>query len=423
MTTLPLAASDRKDIATLRALATRYAEIAALPVQDEKRRLWTDHFSLRRTRVPILATYGMWNVWCREVFADAQMRCHDPFYRQYERDLRMRIFQHEVVADDSIQEPWITLGAAVTGSWGNLWGVAEAMHSSGVEGGAASFDPPLKSWDDVGRLRMTHHAVDEAETARRLEKLSTAIGDLLPIDVQRSPAPIGFMADISTSIAKLRGLEQLMLDMYEAPDELHRLLAFMRDGILQNNREAEAAGHFTLTSAQNQAMPYADGLEPLRPNSGSRRRKEIWGFCAAQEFTLISPEFHDEFLFQYQLPICAHFGLTHYGCCEDLGRKITMLRQLKNLRSIAVTPLADVRFCADQIGTDYAISWRPNPTDMVCCGYSEERVRRIIGDGLAACRGGFPHIHLKDVETVEGDVSRMTRWVRLVREIAEKVWR
>jgi hypothetical protein len=165
-------------------------------------------------------------------------------------------------------------------------------------------------------------------------------------------------------------------------------------------------------------MPYASGLEPPRPNSGPRRRRDLWGFCAAQEFTLISPRFHDEFLFQYQLPICEPFGLVHYGCCEDLGRKIDMLRQLKNLRSIAVTPVADVRRCAEQIGADYAISWRPNPTDMVCCGYREDLVRRIIGEGLAACRGGHPHIHLKDIETVEGDITRLTRWVKLVRDIA-----
>lgn len=125
-------------------------------------------------------------------------------------------------------------------------------------------------------------------------------------------------------------------------------------------------------------------------------------------------------MFRYQKPICEHFGLIHYGCCEDLGRKIGMLRQLKNLRSIAVTPVADVAACAAQIGADYVISWRPNPTDMVCYGYNEERVRRIIGAGLAACRGGFPHIHLKDIETVEGDVTRLTRWVRLVRDLAEK---
>ncbi len=401
----------------LRELARRYAAIAALPIQAEKRQLWTDHFSLKPTRIPILATYGMWNVWCREVFGDARMECEDPFYRSFERDLKMRIFQHEVVGDDSIQEPWITLGASVKGGWGNLWGIEETMHGSGVEGGAAAFDAPLKSWDDTVKLRMTHHEIDNAATARNLERLSEAIGDILSIAVQRTPAYIGFMADISTSIAKLRGLEQLMIDMYEAPDELHRLLAFMRDGILRNNEEAEEAGDFSLTSGQNQAMPYALELDPPRPNSGPRQRKDIWGFCAAQEYTLVSPEFHDEFLFQYQLPICEHFGLVHYGCCEDLGRKIDMLRKLKNLRSIAVTPVANVPLCAEQIGTDYAISWRPNPTDMVCCGYDESRIRRIIGDGLAACRGGYPHIHLKDIETVEGDVTRLTRWVRLVREI------
>lgn len=406
-----------RDVELLRKLAVRYAEIAALPIQERKRKLWTDHFSLKPTSVPVLATYGMWNVWCREVFGEGRMKCADPFFRGHERDLTMRIFQHEVVGDDSVQEPWITLAASVKGGWGTLWGVKEAMHAAGVEGGAAAFDPPLKSWHDAAKLRMTHHEVDEAATARNLERLDGAIGDILPIDVVRTPAYIGPMADISTSISKLRGLETFMTDMYEHPGELHRLLALMRDGILENNREAEQAGHFTLTSGQNQAQCYSDTLEHPRPNSGPRRRKDIWGFCAAQEFTLISPEFHEEFMFQYQKPICEHFGLVHYGCCEDLGRKIGMLRQLKNLRSIAVSPVANVAACAEQIGADFAISWRPNPTDMLCCGYNEDRVRRIIRDGLAACKGGYPHIHLKDIETVEGDLSRLTRWVRLVRQI------
>ncbi len=412
--------SRQEDIDVLRKLAAHYAEISALPLQEEKRKLWTDHFSLKPTRVPILATYGMWNVWCREVFGDDKMECEDSFYRNFERDLKMRIFQHEVVGDDFIQEPLITIGAAVKGGWGNLWGVEETMHRSDVDGGAASYDPPLKSWNDVSKLRMTHHEINEAATASNIEKLSEAVGGILPIDVQRTPAHIGFMADISTSINKLRGMEQFMLDMYESPEELHRLLAFMRDGILKNNQEADDAGDFSLTSGQNQAMCYANGLERPSPNSGARKRKDIWGFCAAQEFTLISPEFHEEFMFQYQKPIYEHFGLVHYGCCEDLGRKIGMLRKLKNLRSIAVTPVADVRLCAEQIGTDYAISWRPNPTDMVCCGYDEDRIRRIIKDGVSAFRGGSLHIHLKDVETVEGDPARLTRWVKLIRELTSR---
>ncbi len=133
-----------------------------------------------------------------------------------------------------------------------------------------------------------------------------------------------------------------------------------------------------------------------------------------------------------RVPILATCGMWNVWCrevfadthllCEDLGRKIDMLHQLKNLRSIAVTPVADVKKCAEQIGADYAISWRSNPTDMVCCSYNENLIRRIISGGLRACRGGHPHIHLKDIETVESDLSRLTRWVKLVREIAAKVW-
>ena len=163
-------------------------------------------------------------------------------------------------------------------------------------------------------------------------------------------------------------------------------------------------------------MPYSEELPAPRPNSAPCTRQDLWGFFAAQEYALISPAFHDEFLFQYQLPIMEKFGLVHYGCCEDLTRKIDMLRQLRNLRSIAVTPRADVAKSAEQIGTDYVISWRPNPADMVCCGWDEQKVRRIVGEALQACRGGCMHIHLKDIETVEGEPERLKRWVEVVRD-------
>ncbi len=404
------------DTTILRKLAHRYAEIAAMPVQEEKRQLWSDHFSLKRTRVPIIAGFGMWNMWCREVFGDARMLCEDPFFKHYERLLRMWLFQHDI-GDDTIQEPWLPLGVPHKISGQGLWGVDESMtHLDGQEGTAACYKPALKTWDDVAKLRVIHHELDEAAGRRNLDKLASAIGDILPIDVQRHSVYNGFNGDISTSIAKLRGLEQLMIDMYESPGELHRLLAFMRDGILVNNQEAEDAGHFSLTLSHNQQMPYARELEPRKPNSGARRRKDIWGFCAAQELALVSPEFHDEFMFQYQLPIMAHYGLVHYGCCEDLGEKITMLRQLKNLRSIAVAPLANVRHCAEQIRNDYVMSWRPNPTDMVCCGYNEERVEKIVCKALDDSAGCIMHINLKDVETLEGDTTRMRRWVRKVRQ-------
>jgi hypothetical protein len=211
-----------------------------------------------------------------------------------------------------------------------------------------------------------------------------------------------------------------MIDMYESPGELHRLLTLMRDAVLSAQNAAEAAGDYSLTSQSNQAMTYCEELEPPSANSGPRERRHLWGFCAAQEFALISPQMHDEFLLQYQLPIIEKFGLTAYGCCEDLTKKVDMLRQVPNLRIIAVTPSADVAKCADQIGRDYVMSWRPNPTDMVCATFNEERIRRIIRDGMEASKGCAVTLHLKDVETVQGEPDRLKRWVEIVRSITDE---
>ncbi len=407
-----------RDIEIVRALAARYAELAAKPEQKEKMQAWAAHHALKPTRPLILATFGMWNVWCGDVFGDSAMECQDPFYRGYERRFKMLIFQEEV-GDDSFLEPWVSLRASVKGVWGQLWGLKEEFSHSTEKGGAKGFLPPITDWSQAA-LTATPHEVDEAETQRNLEKLSAAVGGLLPIDVNRTPVYSGFTADLSTNLIRLRGLNEVMLDMYENPEELHRILAFMRDGILANQAAAEKAGHYTRTSGVNQQPSYTEGLPTPYPNSGPVTRKTLWSYSAAQEYTLVSPEFHEEFMFQYQRPIQEQFGLVHYGCCEDLTRKIGMLRQLKNLRSIAVAPAADVRACAEQIGKDYVASWRPNPTDMVCAGWDEARIRRIVREAADAFKGGVMHVHLKDVETVLGDPSRLPRWVRIVRdEIAD----
>ena len=414
---------DSRDIPVLRDLARRWAECAADPVQDQRRRLWRDHNSLVPGPTPVLIRFGIWNGWCRSVFGESTLRCRDPLFRNCERTLRMGLF-HAGLGDDFILEPWFTVNAVrITpggGLHGGLWGVPAKMDRPAEALGAWKAEPPIARWEDMARMTRPRHRIDEEATRQRLERVHEAFGDILPIDLDRGPALLGFAGDISTTIATLRGLEQLMIDMYEAPESLHRLLAFMRDGILQNQQEAEDAGDFTLTNHQNQSMPYCRELEAPRPNSGPRRRRQLWGFFAAQEYTLVSPAMHEEFLFRYQLPIIEKFGLIHYGCCEDLTRKIEMLRRAPNLRSIAVTPVADVARCCEQIGPDYVASWRPNPTDMICGRFDPSRIRAILREGLRAAARNDCRIHicLKDVETVEGEPDRLRRWARIARETA-----
>ena len=407
--------STAHDRHILRDLAKCYAEVAAKPVQGERRELWRRHNSLQRTR-PLL--YVRWLAAWHEA-PESRLECQDPFFRGHESFLRQMLFQ-DTLGDDYIIEPWITQRASVVTPPEGLWGLPVKHSPKTDPRGSWKFDPSIVSLEDAEKMVFPHHVIDEEATERNAARLRDAVGDILPIAVDRSPAYAGWNADISTLLAQLRGLDQLMLDMMDHPPWLHRVLRFMSDGILTTHDEAEAAGDWRLCNHQNQAMPYALELPDPSASLEPVTRDRLWVFFAAQEYTLISPAMHDEFLLQYQLPIMAKFGLAAYGCCEDLTRKIDMLRKIPNLRRIAVTPRANVAKCAELIGTDYVLSWRPNPAQMICCGFDRDLIRKVVNDAMEAAKSCIVDITLKDVETVQGRPGNLRKWVQIVRSISDR---
>jgi hypothetical protein len=400
------------DRTILRDLARRYMEVCSRPEIDVRRNLWRKHNSLKWTRPLIYVRAFAW-----KEMPESRLACKDPFFRHFENFFRHQLFW-DTMADDSIFEPWVTVHAAYrcTG-----WGVSGERHRSGEEGGSFKVDYPLRREEDIEKLRRPQHEIDEEATARDAGRLVDVIGDIITVNVDRGPAYRMWTGDISTDLGYLRGIENFMVDMYDRPEWLHRLVGFMRDGILRTHEQAEAAGDWSLSAHQNQAMSYAEELADPAPNANGVRRKQLWGYMAAQEFALVSPAKHHEFLLQYQLPILSQFGLVAYGCCEDLTRKISILRQIPNLRRIAVSPFSNAAKCAERIGADYVLSYRPSPTDMVGYGFDPERILAILRRDLGACRACHTDITLKDVETVQGDPNRVRQWVVLTRQVIDEV--
>ncbi|MBU4199842.1 MAG: hypothetical protein KKG09_06930 [Verrucomicrobia bacterium] len=404
---------NTSDKVILRDLTQRYLDICRKDVQQERRALWRRHNSLKRNR-PLIYI----RAFAFDELPQSRCVCQDPFFHDYEHSFRYLLFW-DSLNDDSIFEPWITVNAIHRCAG---WGVDIPRRVSDDPRGSFKIDYPIKQLEDIEKLCAPRHEIDEAATAERLARLQEAIGDLITINVDRAPSYRMWTGDISTNLGHLRGMEHIMMDMLDHPEWLHRLVAFMRDGILRTHEQAEAAGDWGLGAHQNQAMPYAGELRDPAANVNGVQRKELWAFMAAQEFTCVSPEMHNEFLLQYQLPILKAFGLVAYGCCEDLTRKIDILRQIPNLRRIAVSPFADVARCAEQIGADYILSYRPSPTDMVGYDFNPDRIRRILRHDLEACRNCHVDITLKDVETVQDDPDRVRRWVALTREVIDSVW-
>ncbi len=404
---------NEQDKKTLRELAKRYLGACAQPAQTERRDLWRRHNSLKKTRPLIYVRAFAW-----EEMPQSRLVCEDPFARHYEDFFRSHLFWN-TLEDDSIFEPWVTVSATHTH---NGWGLFGERRYSQESHGSYKEDYPLKDLADTEKLQIPRHGIDERKTSEDVARLSEAIGDIITINVDRGPAYRMWTGDISTDLGHLRGIEHFMMDMMDHPEWLHRLVKFMSDGILKTHQEAESKGDWGLCAHQNQAMSYAEELEDPKANVNAVTRDRLWGYMAAQEFTAVSPAMHDEFLLQYQLPILNKFGLVAYGCCEDLTRKIDMLRQVPNLRRIAVSPFADVAQCADQIGTDYVLSYRPSPADMVSYGYDQQRIRTILKRDLGACKDCHVDVTLKDVETVGNDPERVKQWVACTRQVIAEVF-
>jgi hypothetical protein len=298
------------------------------------------------------------------------------------------------------------------------WGPPIRFSEKTEKRGSFAFQPSVVDERDIEKLVFPRHEIDEEATALELSRTRDLVGDILPVHGDRGPFYRGWTADISTDIARLLGLEQFMVYMLDRPEWLHRILAFMRDGVLAAQEQAERAGDWRLCNHGNQAQAYAEELADPAGDSPPVKRSDLWCFFASQETTCVSPAMFDEFMLQYQVPIIEKFGLSAYGCCEDNLRKIPLIKRIKNLRRISVTPWMDLSKSAEMIGTDYVISWRPNPAEVVCTGLNRERVKRITREGLEAAKGCHIDITIKDHETLPDGFESLVECVRIMKDIA-----
>lgn len=405
------------DRGIVRELTRRYLDVCHGPEQGQRRRLWKELHALEMDRPPVLV-----RPFCllHEVPEVHVNKCEDPVLRGLERQLRVKLFLSRI-GDDQVFEPFLNLRAVHENQGESLWGIPRPQYNrpDSYSAGDVYRDPPIKEPADAEMLSRLSHRIDEQRTAEMRERAEEAVGDLIDINLDRSPLYAGRAAFLIPDLTIFRGMTQLMMDMVDNPDWLHQILGFMRDAVLESFEAAEAAGDWQTADSRNQAMPYAREL----PDPGadvSVAMSDLWGYFHAQEYTLVSPRMHEEFCLQYQLPIMRKFGLTAYGCCEDLTEKVEMLRKVPNLRRIAVTPRANVAKCADRIGTDYVISWRPNPAEMVCCGFDEDKIRNRITEGVSKLRGCHFDVTLKDIVTVEHEQDRLARWVNITRDVIDR---
>jgi len=353
-----------------------------------------------------------WN----EIIGSRDLRCTGALAREWEMTLRKEIFWAESMGDDRVTERIFDVPYVYT----ELdWGMHETKIGGG-DGGSYVWEAPLKSYDDLDKLRYPGIEVDSEATGMLVSLAGELFDDFLTV---RLKGKWWWTLGMTWTLVNLRGLRQVMYDVYDNPDGLHALMGFLRDGHCAKLRYLEEHNLLSLNNDGTYVGSGGFGWTTELPRGdfdGARvRPSDMWGFAESQETTTWSPEMFAEFIFPYQLPILERFGLNCYGCCEPLDKRWRYIQNIPRLRRVSVSPWADIEVMAEQLGNRYIFSLKPNPAYLAVPVMDEDFVRSGLKKTMAAIHDCRVEIIMKDNHTIGNNPENVKRWCRIAREETE----
>lgn len=397
----------------IRSLAKQYVELCNDDRNLNAKELWRKHNALHGTRPPVYI-----DCWtsspCLKPELDALLGPYETGELAWAEEwFKKRIWHATFIKDDSVYDPWMIMQSRRQEHKG-IWGF-EQKRVYLEKSQSFHLEPAITCAEDINKLVATPHVVIDREPPE-VKQMRELIGDIMPVHVNCNTSYGLFRGtDLSEAIACLLGYENFLTMLYLEPETIHRIMTFMRDAVLENLEQCEKAGDCSTADGFNYTFLHTMDLPEPKPNVYGAKLKELWCFMHSQEFEGVSPAMYEEFLLNYQLPIMDKYGLVSYGCCESLDRKIELLRKIPNLRSICIGPTANLKNAAEQIKTDYIISWRPSPM-MLSHYYSLDNCRQIIRQGLRDSKGCHIHIMLKEFMTLENDFNRLPEFTKMALE-------
>ena len=407
-----------KDRIILRELAGRLGEIAALPVQDEKRRLWRALNGLKPERPMVAIDQVCWNEMNKNGKLD--LHCDDEECRFYEQGLRRILFQWEYFPADMVVEPFIKVHKAIHNS---AFGISVKEHTlktfENNDVVSHRFENQFNSVDDVmNKIKMPVIKHDAAETKRRLDFASWLFDGVMPLREEGYDPYLSIWDPIATWM----GADGALNGIVDDPEMMHAMAKRMVDGYMVMLDQLEEQGLLChsqalihCTGAFTDELP-APGFNPHKP-----RTKDIWMFGLAQMLTMVSPVMFEEYEINYMLPIFERFGLVYYGCCDPLDHKMKEVRKIPNLRKVSMSPWANRERGAEEIGRDFVFSYKPNPAFVAHDSFNEDLIKKDLETTIEICRCyGCPlEIILKDISTVRNKPERLKKWADIAMSLSQ----
>lgn len=391
-------------------LASKVAEFSADDKNVKLKQDWINLWNLEAKRPMVLSRPLI-----LDMLAGFTPENTDPFLIGLERRLVHKLYKYEVLRDDEVLVPELTVSAVFSDGThaGNMYGLPYDLNHGSK---SFSFKPVVKDTEDLKKLHFPSPEVDEKATALLCERAEEAVGGLLKIRADRIRHWMLSWINPAYLANYYIGYENLLRGMVEVPDFIHAVMKFFSDSIMYNLREAEKRGYLPSPSRSK----FNDIPDFISDGCGKPAGllSQLTARGDSQEFSLVSPGMTEEFLLSYQRPILANFRYTHYGCCENFHKKWDLLRSIKNLRMFSVSPWTSMEEAVSEMGKEYIIDWRVKVQDVI--GRQDtEAMKAEVRDGLRIADGHQIVVVLQDVETVNGNINLVRDWVQAAREGTE----
>jgi len=402
---------SERERSVLRDLSLQVAQLAARPDEQKKAGLWTAMNDLEHVRPLVFCDpENGWN----EIITQDKILCQSPLLRVWEMHLRKEIHWGSVFQDDRVIEPIFNIPYHYSETG---YGLQEIVHSGG-HGGSFKYEHPVKDYEsDFPLLHPSEVSVDYEATEKVKNLAEDLFGDILSVRVK---GIWWWTLGMTWDFIKLRGLENLMTDMMLYPDQVHRMMAFLRDATLHKLNFLEEHGLLSLNNRGTYVGSGGFGWTGQLPGGGNSPERvgteHMWGFCESQETVGVSPEMFGEFVLPYQLPIMERFGLNCYGCCEPLDIRWDLIKDIPRLRRVSVSPWAEIRGMADNLGGDFVYSRKPSPTPLADPNPDWVKIRKELREFFQVTRDCRVEIIMKDNHTLGKRPENAANWCRIAME-------
>ena len=391
----------------IRELAKQYAALANADEQQRANRRMKDTNDLKIVRPPVLIDEIPWH----ELMPDPNLvcLCEDPVARRTEWFFRRALYQKKHFrADLLMPSDWkVRMAYEIS-----PLGVEKQVERSAS--GSKSFKDVLEEEESLEEILEPSFSARPDLDERNMNLFTDLFHDIMPVRlVGANCMYMQFWDDIS----ELRGVEPIYEDLYERPEYLHRIMqAFVRRASAKMDFLEK---HFHVDNDPI-SLHCTPGMISGLAEDGLRA---TWYRGMAQPFSCVSPAMFKEFEFDYIKPLAERCAYTYYGCCEPLDNRIEILKGIRNLRKVGVSPWANEEICAEQLGNNYVFARKPNPAN-VAHRTDPNVIRKETEKTVKLClKHGCPvEFVLKDITTVSRRPDNLIIWASTVSDVLDQYY-